>query len=98
MMGLTRDQADAARVLAELGPQASLAALAAELDVSRCEARRLLLCLEERGWLAADRRTLIAVPPTPPEPPAVTITPAGWLAVLDSAAHLLAMGDADAQA
>jgi hypothetical protein len=82
MMGLTRDQADAARVLAELGPSATVDQIAAELDVSRSAAQGLINGLEARGWLAADRRTLLAVPPTPPEPEALTITPAGWHALL----------------
>lgn len=84
MMGLTPDQADAARVLAELGPDATLAEIARELDLSRTGAQQLLEGLEARGWLGADRRRLLAVPPPLPEPPAVTITPAGW-AVLAAA-------------
>lgn len=76
MIGLTPRQLDAAQVLAELGPRASLGDLARELGVGRNAAKQALLRLRERGWLADDLRTLL-VPVTAPDDIDLEVTAAG---------------------
>jgi len=74
MMGLTPLQADAVRVLAELPPDASLAAIGVELGISRSQVARVLGMLRERGWLKG--RQLVATLPDHEDVP-LEITPAG---------------------
>lgn len=76
-LGLTAEQADCARIIAELtavagGISPTYAEICAEMGIGRSQVHWLVTQLEERGWLVrgpARSRSirLLAVPEMPPE-------------------------------